>query len=48
MIKKIFIIMFAVALTSCASIKDKIPKIEKQACTGEKAKTLADIYCKKK
>ena len=45
---KIFIIIFiAVTLTSCASIKDRIPKYEKKACTDEKAKSLSDVFCKK-
>ena len=44
MIKKILILLTAVALTSCATIEDKMPK--RKACTGEN-KTLADIICKK-
>ena len=49
--KKIIIILaFSFALASCASIKDKMPempKLSKKACTDEKAKTLADVFCKK-
>ena len=46
MIKKILIVLTAVTLASCASIKDKIP--ERQACTGnETNKTLAVVLCKK-
>tara|TARA_B100000795_G_C22404377_1_gene288351 strand:- start:330 stop:473 length:144 start_codon:yes stop_codon:yes gene_type:complete len=47
MIKKLLVLIFAITLTSCANIKDKIPKIERKACTGEN-KTLADTLCKKK
>ena len=47
MIKKISILIIAVILTSCTTIKEKIPKIERKACTGEN-KTLADVWCKKK
>ena len=47
MIKNICILISIVVLTSCASIKDKMPKLEKKACTGEN-KTLADVLCKKK
>ena len=46
--KKIIIILaFSFALTSCASLKDKIPKFGGKACTDEKAKSLADVFCKK-
>ena len=46
MIKKILLILTAVTLTSCTTLKDKIP--ERQACTGnETNKTLAEILCKK-
>ena len=45
--KKIIIILaLSIALASCASIKDKMPKFEKKVCDGSK-KTIADIYCKK-
>jgi len=44
MIKKILILLTAIAFTSCATIKEKMPK--QKACTGEN-KTLADIICKK-
>jgi starvation-inducible outer membrane lipoprotein len=44
MIKKILILLTAIAFTSCATINDKMPK--RKACTGEN-KTLADIICKK-
>jgi len=47
MIKKIIIILVAITLTSCTSIKEKIPKFERKNCTGENS-TLADILCKKK
>ena len=47
MIKKILIILIAITFTSCASIKDKMPK--RKACTGDETnKTLADVLCKKK
>ena len=45
MINKILLIIVTISLTSCASIKDKMP--ERKACTVEKAKTLADVFCKK-
>tara|TARA_B100000795_G_C22440501_1_gene301675 strand:- start:123 stop:269 length:147 start_codon:yes stop_codon:yes gene_type:complete len=48
MIKKIILILITVTLTSCTAIKEKIPKFEKQVCTDEKPKTLADTFCKKK
>ena len=44
MIKKILCILFVVILTSCATIKDNMPK--RKACTGEN-NTLADLICKK-
>jgi hypothetical protein len=44
MIKKMLILLIAIAFTSCATIGEKIPK--RKACTGEN-KTLADIICKK-
>ena len=47
MIKKILILLTAIAFTSftsCAKINDKMPK--RKACTGEN-KTLADLICKK-
>ncbi len=44
MIKKISSILMIVMLTSCASIKDNMPK--RKACTGEN-NTLADLICKK-
>ena len=46
MIKKIIIILIAIAFTSCATIQDKMPK--RKACTGDETnKTLADALCKK-
>jgi len=46
MIKKILIAFVTISLTSCASIKDKMP--ERQACTGnETNKTLSEVFCKK-
>ena len=46
MIKKIFLTLIIITLTSCASIKDKMP--ERQACTGdETGKTLTEVFCKK-
>ena len=45
MIKKILFIIIAISLTSCAGIKDKMPK--RKACTGDQAKTLSDVFCKK-
>jgi hypothetical protein len=47
MIKKILLILVTISLTSCSSISEKIPKLERKACTGEN-NTLADIVCKKK
>jgi hypothetical protein len=46
MIQKILLIFVAITLTSCASIKDKMP--ERQACTGDETnKTLSEMFCKK-
>ena len=46
MLKKILLIIIAISFTSCASIKEKMPK--RKACTGEENnKTLSDILCKK-
>ena len=46
MFKKILLIIIAISFTSCASIKEKMPK--RKACTGEENnKTLSDILCKK-
>ena len=43
--KKIIIILtFTFALVSCATVKDKIPKLK--ACDGSQD-TLADVFCKK-
>ena len=47
MIKKILVIFITITLTSCASIKENIPKLERQASTDDKAKTLSDVFCKK-
>ena len=47
MIRKIILIFIALTLTSCASIKEKMPNLERKACTDEKATTLADLVCKK-
>ena len=44
--KKIIIILTFFLLTSCAAIKDKMPKIERKACDGNN-NTLADVLCKK-
>ena len=44
MIKKILILLTAIAFTSCATIEEKMPK--RKDCTGEN-KTLADMVCKK-
>ena len=44
MIKKILILLTAIAFTSCVTIQEKMPKLK--ACTGDN-KTLADIICKK-
>ena len=46
MIKKILTIFIAITLTSCATISEKMPKLDGKACTGEN-KTLADVICKK-
>ena len=46
MTKKILTLFTIIALTSCASIKEKMPK--RQACTGdETGKTVAEMLCKK-
>jgi|TARA_B110000238_G_scaffold148845_1_gene160560 hypothetical protein len=46
MIKKILTLLTIITLTSCASIKDRMP--ERQACTGnETNKTVAEMLCKK-
>ena len=46
MIKKILIMITALTLTSCTTLKDKMP--ERQACTGnETNKTLTEVFCKK-
>ncbi len=46
MIKKIIIILSVIVVSSCATIKDKMP--ERTACTGnETNKTLAEFFCKK-
>jgi len=47
MIKKLLLIIITLSLTSCASIKDNMPNVERKACTDEKAKTLVDVFCKK-
>tara|TARA_B100000767_G_scaffold246816_1_gene246663 strand:+ start:344 stop:490 length:147 start_codon:yes stop_codon:yes gene_type:complete len=47
MIKKLLLILVTLSLTSCATIKEKMPNVERKACTDEKAKTLADLVCKK-
>jgi starvation-inducible outer membrane lipoprotein len=44
--KIILIIAFSFVLVSCASVTDKIPKIERKSCDGSD-KTLADVLCKK-
>jgi len=44
MIKKISVLLCLLAITSCSTIGDKMPK--RKACTGEN-NTLADIICKK-
>ena len=46
MIQKILLMFVAITLTSCASIKDKMP--ERQACTGDETnQTLSEMFCKK-
>ena len=46
MIKIILILFIYINLTSCASIKEKMP--ERQACTGDETnKTLTEVFCKK-
>ena len=43
--KKILIILaFSFTLASCATVKDKIPKLK--SCDGSN-KTVADVLCKK-
>tara|TARA_B110000093_G_C12825213_1_gene348707 strand:- start:702 stop:839 length:138 start_codon:yes stop_codon:yes gene_type:complete len=41
----LIIIMLSFGLISCASIKDKVPKLKE--CDGSKD-TVADLLCKKK
>ena len=41
---KIYYVLIFIMLSSCANIKDKIPK--RKACTGEN-KTITDLLCKK-
>ena len=46
MIKSIITAFIIITLTSCSTIKDKMP--ERKACTGnETNKTLAEVLCKK-
>tara|TARA_B100000780_G_C20736900_1_gene292756 strand:- start:312 stop:455 length:144 start_codon:yes stop_codon:yes gene_type:complete len=47
MIKKLLLILVTFSLASCASIKEKMPNVERKACSDEKAKTLVDVFCKK-
>ena len=44
--KNIIVLVFSLVLTSCASISEKIPKMERKSCDGSN-KTIADILCKK-
>ena len=44
--KKLIILFVALTLTSCASVKEKMPKFEQKACDGSRD-TLADVFCKK-
>jgi|TARA_B110000014_G_C19795007_1_gene413037 hypothetical protein len=46
MIKKIISLVLLVGLSACASVKDKVPKLERKNCTGQMT-TLADVFCKK-
>ena len=43
MIKKILLILIAISLTSCSTIKEKMPKMERKACTGEKQTQMSQI-----
>ena len=45
--KILIILALSIGLASCASVKDKMPKLERKACDGN-SKTLADVFCKKK
>ena len=46
MIKSILTFFVIISLSSCASIKEKMP--ERKACTGnETNKTLVEVLCKK-
>ena len=47
MTKKILLILIAITLASCSTIKEKMPTISKKPCTDSK-ETLADVFCKKK
>ena len=42
--KIIFLIILSFTLVSCASVKDKMPKLKK--CDGSN-ETLSDVFCKK-
>ena len=44
--KIIILIAFTFLLTSCTSITEKIPKLERKTCDGTN-KTLTDVLCKK-
>jgi hypothetical protein len=41
---KIITIFLILIITSCATVKDKMPK--RKSCTGEK-NTVSDLICKK-
>jgi len=46
MTKKILLIISTIIISSCASLKDKMP--ERQVCTGDETnKTLTEVFCKK-
>ena len=48
MIKRFMLVFATLALTSCATIKEKMPSLERSSCTGdETGKTLAEVFCKK-
>ena len=46
MIKKIFLILVTMTLSSCATIKDKIPNVGE--CPSMSERTISDAFCKEK
>ena len=46
MIKKIILVIITITLTSCATIKDKMPNIGK--CPPKSERTIGDALCQEK